>query len=576
MIKAGDEGVFTSSVFNWISRRQAQVSWRPLYEAVFREIEFKREFNRIQQKEIWCCKMGPELERYASHAGVDNKAEDGDDPFLFDVHEVQRPEFDRQFMYLPSKVRTETLPPYRATYSLPNDEEINAPWGQPFIVLVSSVRPLKYLPRPSKKANGNRSKAVTCPDSPKDIQPLWIDCNIPCIEVSEEEIAALALILGISLTCPHFLVQGIGAFNVAMNSRLSGCLTKYRLVYSGGPDPRSNAKGSGYSTLFAKHLACGCLPFACDDSDVHTIAIDNVICQSIKKGKPILDKKSKWTTAMYYLDKLPASRGNNFYHQSQSGGDTGDIISWENKIVGKWWEAVAGIAFGGLVPFATKAMADAVSFSVGEFTGNRAREYLMRLLLEVDKQSHPAIQNMRLFGYTAKLSLWRKWADGKIGLTFQPDPTDYTTRITVERLASYCTLLERMMACTSQSGHDLASDVFRCCSAQIEQSYTCAVGLRKSQSSTTVPTKGSDDTSKVPTGFYQTQSSKGPQYQSTSIEDDLDHILQKIRVLEWANIVREVHWEDNFDAGSDPSERKNTVAYKPVLMSNLPDTSLWE
>jgi hypothetical protein len=37
LIKAGDEGIFTSSMFDGISANHEQVSWKALYEAFFRE-----------------------------------------------------------------------------------------------------------------------------------------------------------------------------------------------------------------------------------------------------------------------------------------------------------------------------------------------------------------------------------------------------------------------------------------------------------------------------------------------------------------------------------------------------------
>ncbi|KAJ5319955.1 hypothetical protein N7508_000238 [Penicillium antarcticum] len=630
IMKAGDEGVFTSSMFNWITRRQAQVSWRPLYESLFREIEFNRARSRQTPRQD----MSHELERYASHARLrvtkqisiakegmskpsvnfaynetklwrrkrlhlpcfhkDGQAmKIGADRFIISIHEDSKcVKVDRQFMYAPWKIAITASPPSKKSYSLGNDEEVvKLSWGQPSPILVKSARPLKYLTDTRQNSQCCQHNHMQNPMFANCLQRLWIDEDKPCVEVSEEEMAALAFTLGINMKCPNYQPEGTGAFNIAMSSRVSGCLTKFRLVYSGGWDPGSKACGSGYSTLYAKHLACGCLPFAMNDAHVQTIAIDDGLYQSIKRGRPIVDAKSQWTFAMYYLNRLPRSRGINFYHQAESDGEFGSIYNWEHKVVGKWWEAVSGIAFGGLVPSASKAAADAIAFSVGQLANDQGTELLRRLILEVNEKSPQAIQNMKIFG-TVNFPLWRAWADKKHGLQFGPDPTDSITRKIVELFALYCTLLERMMACISYSSNDPVEGVFRDCSEEIRLSYTRAVKEFKPRRGlpTTLLSQASSHWS-YPGNAQSIE--EQVQFQRIGLDAELNHLVQKIRVhgldtitsrdcakvarciiSEWARLVRDVRWNESGIRRS--SDGIHNIASIPVPLSDLPDTSLWE
>jgi hypothetical protein len=78
--------------------------------------------------------------------------------------------------------------------------------------------------------------------------------------------------------------------------------------------------GSGYSMLFAKHLAYGCLPFGLDiydgmsGWDTLTIAVNGNIPEAIQTGKHLdfTKPRDEFTTkAMDTLDRMPSSTFSN-------------------------------------------------------------------------------------------------------------------------------------------------------------------------------------------------------------------------------------------------------------------------
>src|SRR3569833_4241796 len=68
-------------------------------------------------------------------------------------------------------------------------------------------------------------------------------------------------------------------------------------------------------------------------------------------------------------------------------GDT--ARRWHPRLSGSWWGAVAGIAFGGLVPRATPRLVDLVKFTVGakQPTPRDFKEFdkLMKIVTEITK-----------------------------------------------------------------------------------------------------------------------------------------------------------------------------------------------
>jgi len=217
-----------------------------------------------------------------------------------------------------------------------------------------------------------------------DLQPLWIHGDAPCIEVSEDELGGLALAMGITLKLDDkdSLPSGPSAFGASLTSTSDGSMTKLKFAF-GLWQQRWYWAGSGYQTMFARFMACSCLPFAREPANfkifeevgttnetVHAVEVTSDVVEGIKNGDHISVGPrgcSYSSPASEYLDRLPSSPICYLYDTVIPGrdGKQGLIQRQNGQDVGWWCTAVAGIAFGGLVPMAGEHLIDAVKFTVG-------------------------------------------------------------------------------------------------------------------------------------------------------------------------------------------------------------------
>jgi hypothetical protein len=122
---------------------------------------------------------------------------------------------------------------------------------------------------------------------------IWIYDKKPCVETSIFESMALSLVLGRRLIRHDTTISGYGAFGMSWSCQRYGPFGQLHLAYSSDfGDIIKKLMGSGYSTLFAKHLACGALPLG--EVQVQetgrctmTLLIDGSTLQAIKVGKHI-------------------------------------------------------------------------------------------------------------------------------------------------------------------------------------------------------------------------------------------------------------------------------------------------
>lgn len=318
-------------------------------------------------------------------------------------------------------------------------------------------------------------------------QSLRIHGGRPCIEVSEEEIAALALALGMELRSGkkrdgNFLPHGIGAFGTIMSSEKDDCLAKLKLTYHRRSMTEVKA-GSGYSILFAKHMAYGCLPFAFDGvgNEVQTIAITKDVLECLKTGgKAIYDFHASpgiqpGIPSTTQLGRLPHSATINYYHYTAAKPDIRELssegpygnpsndtihdipmhtfIDWKSaaeryKCVGFWCEAVARIAFGGLVPLATEPLIKAVESTVGKHQMTEcAYEHLQALMNTIIGYWKKKVGiEVPLFGEDQ--NTLRQWEVINRPVDFRRRARKelVRTREIVGELSKYTTLLESLMA----------------------------------------------------------------------------------------------------------------------------------
>jgi hypothetical protein len=202
--------------------------------------------------------------------------------------------------------------------------------------------------------------------------------------------------------------------------------------------------GSGYTSLMAEHLACGSLPFAQTSRWVKSVYLKDDILQAIKDGKNIQDVRKYGGPSLEFLRRLPAEKEVDAYYGVAEGfsADRKRYIlkpSPKNKEVGQWHRAVVGIAFGGLVPQASRNVSEAVKFTVAGTFGHCAEE-LEALVNEL----HQVDENGGLFGAHV---FSRCHSQGLIDFVNYTQPFEHSNpRDRAAIFARYMTLLERITA----------------------------------------------------------------------------------------------------------------------------------
>ncbi|KAK5656412.1 hypothetical protein OQA88_4793 [Cercophora sp. LCS_1] len=563
LIKAGDEGAYTSKIFSKIPQNHCNVSWKPFYDAVYTE--------------------------YASwlrNAGVPFPEAEGDiDLAMFlekDSKNVQKLKASQREMAQRTANFIKGRNPAIANV-LVEEKRTASPEG----------------PKLDKTLKTYQFKDV---DTPSKLPPtwwkehlskIWIHEGHPAIEVFKEDLATLSLIMGIPLhaTGHEFLPDGRGAFGITLASDKVSRLTTFSLTYSHRQG--TTAMGSGYSTLFAKHVACGCLPFVqvVDEEGkriTHTIDITDEVARDLKHGWAINSQAPARPTprSEKYLWRLPSLTGIDLYSNCVqiSGSTQGEIFNTGedgDRHIGYWWQAVAGLAFGGLVPFATKNIKDIVEFTLaGELECPRVSDLAhLQALVRLVKKEIPSERN--LFGSLS--------SSGPGSVTVQ-DVEDRDTRILVETLNRYTTLLERLMAITAEKFHqsdkDVLEKVYRCVETTLENSYNKAVARHR------------DEASRPPGCCAFEKWVEGEDLlrivQDMSSLHDMDaeigiYICGKMAVYliaAWARLAKTVDWSgrgrtlEKVDGNSETEtheigERDEAKSYCPPLLRELPDISAW-
>jgi hypothetical protein len=266
-------------------------------------------------------------------------------------------------------------------------------------LLVSCIQPLKSLPNvgPAQPPGGTLGLCKSAKWY-TTFQAIWSHGTQPCIETSEHEVAALAFILGMPLRSTDYLPGGVAAFGIGLSPEKVNILPNVRMVYGRRDSRIDPVMGSGYSILFAKHIACGCLPFGIIGKEtVQTILVTKQMLGHIKLGNRLVDsynaadQELEWTPCREYLDELPSAYPNNYFagtERKDENGNNGEIRDVCKRQVSTWAQSVAGIAFGGLVPMAGVSLIQAVRFTVNDGNGlGQACYFLEHIMSAVHEQT---------------------------------------------------------------------------------------------------------------------------------------------------------------------------------------------
>ena len=497
IINWGDNLVFTSALFDSIPPNDNEVCWLPIYEGVFNEIAWtpNASFPKkncffslgVDRPHLLFCVLQwlsaqpkdvsvEALDRYTKkaekhikilrdHSETVIKARERKvNPKAYDINDLDLENQIYQNAYLDRHVL------YERSFR-------NGPH------LINCVRPLK-----------DESRQPTL----VKIKSVRIYKHKPCIDTSAIELFTLSLILGMRF--PSYgdptLISGHGAFGTSLTSRWKQAIAEFYLAYSNElGDIVEKPMGSGYSTLFAKYLACGGIPLGIDHFDrTITIVITRPIRDAIHLGK-VLDFDFDTTLtnrAIETLFRIPGLRYDQVLCDAKLWeGTKGRITLWggKEKLNYYWWRVVAGIAFGGLVPQSTWNLVETVQFTalgglqLGEEYLSELQNLIEKVREKVDKEDY-----FHLFGRYRVRGNMLKDRD-KEGISYSYERALYfsknlSTRTAARVFSIYMTLLE-CVAAQRQSHIDktgnpasiksVVDDIFEACCEELERAYHKAI-----------------------------------------------------------------------------------------------------
>ncbi|KAF2865635.1 hypothetical protein BDV95DRAFT_586216 [Massariosphaeria phaeospora] len=230
--------------------------------------------------------------------------------------------------------------------------------------------------------------------------------------------------------------------------------------------------GSGYSTLFAKHLASGALPFSQDIDGIKTILITDKTFEAIQTGTPLhLQKSTASTPGAAFLATLPSARTLSFHTL---------VPSLESNSLPTLLQSIASLPFtGGLVPLASSPLIQTVRFATS--AGLPPGRLLQRLDALVEKV-HRHTPHLRLFGPLLDNNnagiLFRERE--RLGKLATGATTDDSIGDKVARMHRYITLLERLMCLVPDvEPRDVLAQVQEATLCEVQRSYHDALTLAR-------------------------------------------------------------------------------------------------
>ncbi|CAI9631296.1 unnamed protein product [Alternaria burnsii] len=291
------------------------------------------------------------------------------------------------------------------------------------------------------------------------------------VKITSGELAALSIILGSQLSTGSdtdaLLEPSAYGISIAITPMTDA---KHQVTLTQQRRSRSqrHASGSGVSTLFAKHLAAGSLPYAQDKIGVHSILITDEAFEALQAGASLYTHPYIARTAQSkFLASLPSSREPRFHILA-----TSTEVHTSNTLL----DAIAALPFsGGLAPLASAPLIRTVQFIAS--AGLPHARLLQRLEQLIDKV-HRHAPHLNIFGplYEPQNAglLFRERE--RLGRLASDAATPDTLADKTARVSRYTTLLERLMALVPdlKSQHVLAA-VQEAAKAEIRSAYQAAV-----------------------------------------------------------------------------------------------------
>ncbi|RYP57025.1 hypothetical protein DL770_010777 [Monosporascus sp. CRB-9-2] len=342
------------------------------------------------------------------------------------------------------------------------------------VALSSCIRPLYSLTltgvgRPEKTVELSTLKAT-----------LLLEGR-PHIEVSREDLAAISLVLGVTLKINEYRssLQGTGCFGSSVYSAPDSTGI-WRLRIDPGIS-EGYARGTGFTSLMAKHVACGSLPFREDNSCVWSVFVSSAVLDAITEGRSIMDTHENTVEPpLQYLHRLPQAKQIDVYSGAGPRSDPiGIILARTGRPVDAeeclWHRAVAAIAFGGLVPQSAENLIKAVAFTVVTPKDKEALRSCADRLLDIMIRVHQRNRRIKLFGEDM-VRLASLHERGEHIPYSTPERFDNVQQAAATFL-DYTTLLEHLMALCGGPG-DVRTRVYDASCALIGHMYDSAVSGR--------------------------------------------------------------------------------------------------
>lgn len=304
----------------------------------------------------------------------------------------------------------------------------------------------------------------------EQLRKVWVFNRQPCIEMSSVELVELSLILGMKLYLrlaeSSSRIYGIGAFGTLLDGHIEDGVWRIRIIHGNRDRSEGTAKGSGYSTLHAKYIACGCLPFGQSKGWIEYVHLNSKVWTAIKGGHDICDAPPPEPAtgparqAKNFLKELSTIGRWSCYNEMSVREGSAKVIQpygqfidqggnprkrARDNIVASWSMAVAYVAFGGLVPQSADDLANAIKFTIfGDTQLDTARKQQQGEILEkIANAVHERHKKEYLFGPF----VGSRTKNSRMDQVYAPmNSVQWDVRLAAATFSRYMTLIEYFVA----------------------------------------------------------------------------------------------------------------------------------
>jgi hypothetical protein len=449
LIKAGDEGLFTSHLFNKLHAYPGELSLQALYDLFAEELRSRPATDRAT--------YSVNLSRFSSDTKLVN----------------------RSSRRAQSKLHSTTDKALSA-HSRPSRTNSGLAAAERGLARTLSVRkPTSALV--AGYSGAKEQAKATCVNTSwmEDGQKSELHNGNLGVKITPVELVALAILLG----CP-LEVRGEGnnkaihdgAFGISI-SRVETDFGEYQVTLRQHKYNTSDMpiRGPGVSTLYSKHLAASFLPFAQHSDSVESILVTSHTLTILQAGSPVhLDESNFNTSQTEFLNSLPHSQTLRFHLLSAS-----TEAQTSNPLI----DAISTLPFaGGLTPLASIPIIQAAQFiASGGLTAARLLQRLEGLVDKVNKEA----PHLNIFGplYAPRNVALAYRERDRLGRLATDAMTTDSLADKTSRMSRYVTLLERLMALVSGvEPQDVLAAVKEATKKELERSYLEAVATHADKS----------------------------------------------------------------------------------------------